>query len=437
MSCLRSGGVWCVGWGLISAVAQGADSRGIDFELSRLGTYVPGQTTLRQFYGDGWNGVDPLRGKLGVLGFRRSPDGTVDMLLGVCPIESNPKMLSVAEDNEAKLRQEPNRDLFNLPCGPTRSQQRNSSEKSLPSVCTEKARLKFKNGSLQSLALIKSDEFSPTAALCYVDQLSNDGEGVDELHRLVAAALENNSPSSISVSAMESRASDTEIFIFRAEGKVRSQPLLERLVERRLLEGSIRVGEMIPRLESERVLARIAMQSPHRYIKPLALKKVTDNAVYADFILRFVEANDHVQAAFWAFDHIEDRNQLARLERELRLKKDPRAALIADQARLRLQFASGRVLNADTTQARLRIANDVRFQAYSPYSPFYTSKITVEVVVPERESFVRIFERGFPGGIYLRDAEALEFWVSPGFSLSAILEEISTWLGASAPVVEK
>ena len=203
------------------------------------------------------------------------------------------------------------------------------------------------------------------------------------------------------------------------------------------MEGSIRVGEMIPRLESERVLARIAMQSPHRYIKPLALKKVTDNAVYADFILRFVEANDHVQAAFWAFDHIEDRNQLARLERELRLKKDPRAALIADQARLRLQFASGRVLNADTTQARLRIANDVRFQAYSPYSPFYTSKITVEVVVPERESFVRIFERGFPGGIYLRDAEALEFWVSPGFSLSAILEEISTWLGASAPVVEK
>ena len=110
MSCLRSGGVWCVGWGLISAVAQGADSRGIDFELSRLGTYVPGQTTLRQFYGDGWNGVDPLRGKLGVLGFRRSPDGTVDMLLGVCPIESNPKMLSVAEDNEAKLRQDPNRD---------------------------------------------------------------------------------------------------------------------------------------------------------------------------------------------------------------------------------------------------------------------------------------------------------------------------------------
>lgn len=411
-------------WSLISNVTYGADSIAAGPERSRVDTYVLGQTTLEHFYADGWNAADPLRGRLGITARRRPLDNTVEMILGVCPATSA-FGISMAVNEERQSRQERNFP-YRWPCGPV-SSARPDDSKDL-AMCSEDYRVTFVNDVLNSLVPVRPDEFSPTAALCYAQQLKWSGrKGSVELERLVSVALEDK---------VESRKWDVRAFLQTSAGLVRSQPLLEQWVDRELAstvsDGGATLTALTERIESPDYLARIALRAMYPWNKFNALKRIDDNQVYVDFILSNIENNEQLEAAFWSFDRMENGKQLERLERELRRKQDPRAQLMADMAKLRLQFESGRVANVDSTRAKLKITNLVLYQKYNPATPVYTTKVTLELTAPGSEPLTRVYGTAFPYSLVRTNTQ---MWLSPLFSLPKATEQVVTWLSKlrSAP----
>jgi hypothetical protein len=380
-------------------------------ERSRVDTYVLGKTTLERFYADEWNGADPLRGRLGITA-RRPSNNTVEIILGVCPAASD-FGISIAASEELKTRQERNFD-YRWPCGPV-SKVRSDDSKDL-AMCTEDYYVTFESGVLNSLVRMRPGEFSPTAAMCYAQQLQWSGRtGSDELERLVSTALKDK---------VESRKRDVWAFLETSAVLVRSQPLLEQFVDHELTATERRDGEtlsvLIERIESADFLTRIAFRARNPENKFKALKRIDDNRVYGDFILSNIESNEQLEAAFWAFD---------------RLEQDPRAQLMADMAKLRLQFASGRVFNVDSTRAKLKITNLLWYQKYNPPVPVYTTKVTLELTGPGSEPLTIVYDTAFPYSLTRASAQNTIFWVSPLFSLPEATEQVVTWLSKleSAP----
>jgi hypothetical protein len=402
---------------LISTAAYGADPIAADPERSRVDNYVLGQTTLEQFYADEWNGADPLRGRLGITA-RRPSDNTVEMILGVCPAASD-FVISIAASAELKTRQERNFD-YQWPCGPV-SKVRSDDSKDL-AMCTEDYYVTFKSGVLNTLVRMRSGDFSPTAAMCYAQQLQWSGsKGSDELERLVSIALKDK---------VESRKRDVWAFLETSAVLVRSQPLLEQFVDYELTasHGGETLTVLTERIESADYLTRIALRALYPETRFKALKRIDDNRVYGDFILSNIENNEQLEAAFWAFDRLENGTQLGRLERELRRKQDPRAQLMADMAKLRLQFASGRVSNVDSTRAKLTITNLPWYQKYNPPVPVYTTKVTLTLTAPGSEPLTIVYGTAFPYSLTRASALKTRFWVSPLFSLPEATKQVVTWL---------